>query len=188
MATEKFMLPEYPWDQRYRVDEIAEILTPALLVYPEIIERNISLVLRLLAGDANRWRVHVKTAKLGYTLRTFVERGVYHFKCATTIELLVACRSGATDVLFAYPAVGANARRVGEISELFPGVRVSALAENEEQISQWKASRVGLFLDLNPGMNRTGIDDSQQDKIVSLVRAVAGAKLEFRGLHYYDGQ
>lgn len=187
MATEKFMLPEHPWDQRYRMGEIADVLTPALLVYPEIIARNISLVLRLLAGDANRWRVHIKTAKLGYTLRMFVERGVYHFKCATTLELLVACRSGAADVLFAYPAVGANARRVREISDMFPGVRISALAENEEQIGQWKGSRVGIFLDINPGMNRTGIDQTQQGRIVSLVRAVAGAKLEFRGLHYYDG-
>jgi D-serine deaminase-like pyridoxal phosphate-dependent protein len=37
-------------------------------------------------------------------------------------------------------------------------------------------------------MNRTGIDQSQPDKIVDVVRAIAAAGLAFRGLHYYDGQ
>jgi D-serine deaminase-like pyridoxal phosphate-dependent protein len=37
-------------------------------------------------------------------------------------------------------------------------------------------------------MNRTGIEQSQGDKVLSLARAVSGAGLEFRGLHYYDGQ
>jgi len=131
--------------------------------------------------------VHIKTAKLGYTLRMLVERGVRNFKCATTLELLVACGSGAGDVLFAYPAVGANALRVREISEQFPQVRISVLAENEQQIRQWRGSRVGVFLDMNPGMDRTGIEQSHTEKVVELGRAIGSLGLEFRGLHYYEG-
>src|SRR5207302_7906234 len=97
------------------------------------------------------------------------------------------CRSGAGDVLFAYPAIGANALRVREISDQFPGVRISALAENEEQVRQWRGSRVGVFLDINPGMDRTGIEQTHCDMVVQLARAIAGLGLEFRGLHYYDG-
>ncbi len=182
------MLNEFPWDEDYRVSNIENVLTPALVVYPEVISSNIEQTLRLLDGDANRWRVHIKTAKLDYTLRMLVERGVRNFKCATTLELLVACRSGASDVLVAYPMVGANARRVREIAETFPQARISVLAENEEQVLQWRGSRVGVFLDINPGMNRTGIEQSHGAAIVSLVRGVADAGLEFRGLHYYDGQ
>ncbi|PYU12420.1 MAG: amino acid aldolase [Acidobacteria bacterium] len=182
------MLNEFPWDEDYRVSNIENVLTPALVVYPEVISSNIEQTLRLLGGDANRWRVHIKTAKLDYTLRMLVERGVRNFKCATTLELLVACRSGASDVLVAYPMVGANARRVREIAETFPQARISVLAENEEQVLQWRGSRVGVFLDINPGMNRTGIEQSHGAAIVSLVRGVADAGLEFCGLHYYDGQ
>ena len=111
-----------------------------------------------------------------------------NFKCATTLELLVACRSGATDVLLAYPTMGANARRVQEIAQQFPDVRISVLAENEEQARQWSGSGVGIFIDINPGMNRTGIDQSQSEKIISVARAAASAGVELRGLHYYDGQ
>jgi len=187
MAAQKSMISEFAWDPSYRVGALEEVLTPALLLYPGMVASNIARTLDLLGGNANRWRVHIKTAKLGYTLRMLIERGIRNFKCATTLELLVACRSGAEDVLFAHPAVGANARRVREIAEQFPQVRVSVLAENEPQVAQWRASRVGIFLDMNPGMDRTGIGQGHSDKVVELVHAIGRLGLEFRGLHYYDG-
>ena len=182
------MLSEFGWDRHYSVSGIEDVLTPALVMYPDLITANIERTLELLAGDADRWRVHIKTAKLDHTLRLLLERGVRNFKCATTLELLVACRCGAADVLFAYPAMGANARRARDIAQQFPEARISVLAENEDQVQQWRGSRVGIFIDINPGMNRTGIDQSQTDKVVALTRSIASAGLEFRGLHYYDGQ
>src|SRR5579863_4522829 len=130
MAAHKAMLSEFPWDERHRVTGIEDVLTPALVIYPEIVASNIARTLHLLGGDPDRWRPHIKTSKLAFTLRMLVERGVRNFKCATTLELLVACRNGAMDVLLAYPVVGANARRVREIADQFPDVRISALAEN----------------------------------------------------------
>ena len=188
MDVEKSMLDEFAWDDRYRVRRVDETLTPALVFYPEAIASNIARTLQLLEGDANRWRVHIKTAKLDYTVRMLIENGVCNFKCATTLELLVACRSEAKDILLAYPALGANARRVREIAEAFPDVRISVLAENEEQVLQWRGAPIGVFLDINPGMNRTGIEQSHKDEVLKLVRAAGDSGLEFRGLHYYDGQ
>jgi D-serine deaminase-like pyridoxal phosphate-dependent protein len=144
--------------------------------------------LHLLGGNADRWRPHIKTTKLACILRMLVERGVRNFKCATTLELLVACRSGAADILLAYPVVGANARRVSEIADQFRHVRISVLAENEDQVRQWQGSIVGVFIDINPGMNRTGIEQSDKEKVVQVARTIVDAGLEFRGLHYYDGQ
>jgi D-serine deaminase-like pyridoxal phosphate-dependent protein len=187
MGTQKSMLSEYAWDQQYKITGLEDVMTPVLVVYPEIIASNIELTLELLGGNPDRWRVHIKTAKLGYTLRMLVEHGVRNFKCATTLELLVACQCGAADVLFAYPSMGANARRVREIAEEFAKVRISVLAENGEQVRQWRGGRLGVFLDINPGMNRTGIEQSHDDEIVGLVRAIGASGLEFRGLHYYDG-
>ncbi|HEY1273184.1 MAG TPA: hypothetical protein VGF08_14415, partial [Terriglobales bacterium] len=114
MAGQKFMLGEFGWDVRYRVPDIEKVLTPALVIYPDAIDSNIDRTLELLDGNPERWRVHIKTAKLGYTLRLLAERGIHHFKCATTLELRVACESGARDVLLAYPVMGANAQRVRE--------------------------------------------------------------------------
>ena len=187
MAAQKAMLAEFPCSEDYRVAGLDDVLTPALVIYPEILASNLERTLALLEGDGSRWRVHIKTAKLGYTLRQLVERGIRNFKCATTLELLTACEWGAEDVLFAYPSMGANARRVQELAAQFPRVRVSVLAENEDQVRQWRGTSVGVFLDINPGMNRTGVEQNAVDDVVSLARAIGTAGLMFRGLHYYDG-
>lgn len=188
MAPLKLMLNEFPWSDEYRIGDVENILTPALIVYPGIVESNISCTLKLLDGNADRWRAHIKTSKLAHTLRMLVDRGVKNFKCATTLELHTACLSGAKDILVAFPVMGANARRVREIADEFPLVRISVLAENEEQIRQWRKSAVGVFLDLNPGMNRTGIEIGESDRILKFISQLQDAGIEFRGLHYYDGQ
>jgi D-serine deaminase-like pyridoxal phosphate-dependent protein len=187
MAAHKAMLDEYPWNPRYAVSGLDDVITPALAIYPEVVASNIERTVALLGDNADRWRVHIKTAKLGYTVRMLVERGIRYFKCATTLELLVACQCGAADVLLAYPTMGANARRVREIAAKFPGVRISILAENEEQVRQWQRSQLGIFIDINSGMNRTGIEEGHAEEVVKLARAISAAGLEFRGLHYYDG-
>ena len=171
----------------YRIEAADRIMTPALAIYPDIVDSNIDITLGLLGGDANRWRPHVKTAKLGFIMRRLAERSIENFKCSTSLELLTACENGAADVVVAYPLVGANARRVKEIAEQFPEARISALVECEEQISAWRGSPIGLFIDVNPGMNRTGISEERASEIVRLSRAIEDAGQAFRGLHYYDG-
>lgn len=188
MAVTKFLIDELSWDERYRIADVDDVLTPALILYPEIVASNIERTVGLLQGDAGRWRAHIKTAKLNFTLRMLLDRGVRNFKCATTLELLNACQNGATDVLVAYPVIGANAQRARQIKKQFPDVRISVLAETEEQVALWKGSGIGIFIDINPGMNRTGIEMSRKDEVAELVRASAESGLEFRGLHYYDGQ
>ncbi|HWO01983.1 MAG TPA: alanine racemase [Blastocatellia bacterium] len=171
----------------YRIEGVHEILTPALAIYPEIVDSNIAFTLGLLGGDANRWRPHVKTTKLAFIMRRLVESGITNFKCSTSLELATACGVGARDVLLAYPAVGANARRVRELSDRFASVSISALVESEEQIKFWSGSRAGLFIDVNPGMDRTGIEQDRVEEVVRVARAIEAAGLSFRGVHYYDG-
>ena len=181
------MINEFALDPAYVVESFDDILTPALLVYPDIIESNIERTLHLLDGNADRWRAHIKTAKLAFTLKMLIERGVRNFKCATTLELLTACECGAADILLAYPTVGANARRVREIADQFPDVKISVLAENDGQIRQWQGSRLGIFIDINSGMNRTGIEENRATDIQTLVETVRNPASPFAGLHYYDG-
>ena|SRR5579863_2986874 len=173
--------------ETYLIRQADSVLTPALVIYPEIIDANISATLRLLGGHQDRWRPHIKTAKLEFTVRQLVNRGITSLKCATTLELLVACQAGAKDVLVAYPMQGANVRRVREIAGQYRSARISALIESPEAISQWAGSSVGIFLDVNPGMDRTGIQQERTAEITKLALSVGQAGLEFRGLHYYDG-
>lgn len=171
----------------YRIAEMEEVMTPALAIYPEMVDANIATTIRLLGDDRNRWRPHVKTAKLAYTMRRFIEHGIRNFKCSTSLELATLCETGAADALIAYPLVGAGARRVRAIAESFPETQISALIESVEQIETWIESRVGLFIDVNPGMNRTGAAQDRADEIIRLAHAAGESGQRFRGLHYYDG-
>jgi D-serine deaminase-like pyridoxal phosphate-dependent protein len=186
MATDTLINP-LASDADFRVAEAAHLLTPALLIDRERVQHNIATTLRLLGGDANRWRPHVKTAKLGYVMRMLVDAGVGQVKCATSLELTVACQAGARDVLVAYPLIGANAARVRQITEQNRGVTVSVLVENESQVAQWRGAPLGLFVDVNPGMNRTGVPDRDIETILRLTQTIAASGARFCGLHYYDG-
>lgn len=171
----------------YLLAEAAQLMTPALLIYPEIVDSNIKAMIDVLGGDTNRWRPHIKTSKLEFVMRRLVDHGIVNFKCATTLELLTACQAGAKDILIAYPVVGANARRVAEIIDQHPGIRFAVLVENEAQIDLWKGRSIDLFIDINPGMNRTGIGQENVAGILELARRTVSLGLRLGGLHYYDG-
>lgn len=168
----------------YALKEPDQIITPALLIYPEIVDANIRATLKMIGNDPNRWRPHIKTAKLAAVVRRFISHGITNFKCSTTLELRTACQAGAKDVLVAFAMGGANARRVRELAREFPDTRLSVLIESKQQADTWRGTEMGLFIDVNPGMNRTGIAQERIDEVTSLASNIGDA---FRGLHYYDG-
>jgi D-serine deaminase-like pyridoxal phosphate-dependent protein len=167
--------------------EMDNVLTPALLIDPEIVDANIAATVRALGGRPDRWRPHVKTAKLESTMRQCVNQGVRNFKCATTLELLTVCAAGASDVVFAHGCTAPKAQRVREIADAYPDVVISAIVEDQSQLAAWPDRHIGLFIDINPGMNRTGIDQANVAGVVQLAQQIIQAGFSFRGLHYYDG-
>src|SRR4051812_27495328 len=130
----------------YEIDDVDRIMTPALLIYPELVDVNIKATLKMLGGDPNRWRPHIKTAKLSAIVRQLMDHGIVNFKCSTTLELLTACQAGAADVLLAYSVIGANARRTLDIAEDFPRTRLSVLVETLEQAATWRGTSAGVFI------------------------------------------
>src|ERR1700722_14121918 len=109
MFSGQAVVSELPTESKYQLAGAEAVLTPALVIYRDIVEANIRNTIRLLGGDANRWRPHVKTSKLAMTMKLMVKHGVNQFKCATSLELLTLCECGAKDVLISYPAVGPTA-------------------------------------------------------------------------------
>jgi len=163
------------------------ILTPALVVDLDAVRQNIAATLRLLGGDPNRWRPHLKTAKLGLTMRTIREHGVAQAKCSTTLELETACEAGFHDLLLAYPVTGPQVGMVQRIAAAYPDRDISVLVEDAAMVAPWRGSGIGLFIDLNSGMDRTGMLLDGHEEVIGLARGINGSGLRFAGLHYYDG-
>jgi len=187
MADQKFSPSVFPSIANYQIAGIESVMTPALAIYADKVAANIAATIRALDGDANRWRPHVKTSKLGFIMRHLSGQNVTNVKCATTLEMQTAAEAGAKDILVAYSMMGANARRVCELARHYSDRRISALVEDPAQIKAWAESPVSLFIDINCGMDRTGIELARTEDIINLARAIKDAGLVFRGLHVYDG-
>jgi D-serine deaminase-like pyridoxal phosphate-dependent protein len=175
----------------YAIDNVAEIPSPALLVYPDRVEENIRRMIRL-AGVVERLRPHIKTCKLPEVIRMQMAQGIAKFKCATIAEAEMAAACGARDVLLAYQPVGPNVGRFVQLVQTFPQTKLSTLADDEGTIRALSSAAVAagltldLFLDIDCGMHRSGVAPGPH--AVALYRLIASLPgLAPAGLHAYDG-
>src|ERR1700754_572473 len=94
----------------YRISNVDQLDTPALVVYPDRVKENIRTAVDMV-GDPARLRPHVKTHKSPETTRLMLAGGIRSFKCATIAEAEMLALEGAEDVLLAYQPVGPKAAR-----------------------------------------------------------------------------
>ncbi len=176
---------DYEWSP-----ETARVTSsPALVIYKDLVRENISRVIEYLGGDVNRWRPHIKTLKIPAIYAELIDAGVRHFKCATLreakllLELLDRKGIEGADLLVAYPLVQPAIYSAGALARSHAATSLSILCEDPADVDTI-AGEVGIFIDVNPGMNRTGIPFDRAEDVESIA-AAAGDR--FRGVHYYDG-
>ncbi len=180
-----------PTDFWYTADNVHEVSSPSLLVYPDRIERNILKIIEI-AGGTDQLRPHVKTHKMTEVIGLQMKHGINKFKTATISETEMVAKCGASDILIAMQPVGPNSARFFQLKHEFNNTKISCIADSEEVIIQLSemARKTGLethvWLDINNGMNRTGI--APGNKAARLFkRIVDSPMLVAEGLHVYDG-
>ncbi|MBN8248727.1 MAG: D-TA family PLP-dependent enzyme [Verrucomicrobia bacterium] len=143
-------------------------------------------------GDAARLRPHVKTHKLPPVIALCLAEGITRFKASTIAECEMAAAAGGADVLLAFPLAGPNIARFLELRRRFPATRFSALTDDPDAVREIGGAalaagvEVSLMVDLNVGMNRTGI--APGEAAAALARQLVQTRgLLFAGLHAYDG-
>ena len=177
-----------PW---YRLHHPEMLDSPALMVYPSRVTENIRNMVRI-AGDPARLRPHIKTHKTAEGIRMMMEAGIRKFKCATITEAELLGRTGVPCALLAYQPHGPKLLRYVHVIKSYPGTRFSCLVDNKasaEAMSRVFADaglRVPVYIDLNVGMNRTGIIPGPA--VIDLYRYCAELPgIMPVGLHAYDG-
>ncbi len=174
----------------YFVKNEAEIDSPALLLYPSRIQENI-LILKQFVPDVTRLRPHVKTNKCAQVCQLLLDAGITKFKCATIAEAEMLARLHAPDVLLAYQPWGPKVQRLIELLKKFPKTRFACLVDHEQAVAAMNNAAyeagvtINLFIDLNIGMNRTGIAPQRASALAKKINASVNLKLI--GLHAYDG-
>jgi D-serine deaminase-like pyridoxal phosphate-dependent protein len=175
----------------YKITEPNAIISPALLVYPDRIERNIRTMIAMAGGTQNL-RPHIKTHKTAEIVQLQLKYGIIKFKCATIAEAELLGHCGAKDILLALQPVGPNIDRFFSLMATFPKSTFSTIVDDLGIIVQIaksaknKGIRVPLWLDINNGMNRSGILPNA-DAVELYEKIGEDPNLEAAGLHVYDG-
>lgn len=175
----------------FDVENLDEIESPSLLIYPERVEENVRRMVAM-AGDPSRLRPHVKTHKLAPIISLQIAAGISKFKAATIAEAEVLGRAAAPDILLAYQPVGPTGRRWIELAAAFPKSQFTCLvddldaARNLSELAAARAMRMNVLLDIDCGQHRTGV--APDEKAVDLYQTLCKLPgIAPAGLHAYDG-
>src|SRR5260221_13082973 len=176
------------WFQLLNIDEVD---SPSLVVFPDRVRKNIE-VLKEMLPDVNRLRPHVKTHKSAEVTKILLQSGFTKFKCATIAEAEMLGSVKAPDVLLTYQPVGPKAKRLAEVVKAFPETEFSCLVDNEavandlNEIFRKNNHRLNVCIDLNIGMDRTGIKPgASAETLFKKCQSMNG--IFSVGLHAYDG-
>src|SRR5258706_7055669 len=175
----------------FEIQDISQMDSPFLVVFPKRVKHNIQLAIDMVEY-AKQLRPHIKTNKSPDVTKLMLNAGISKFKCATIAEAEMLAQCKAPDVLLAYQPLGPKLDRFVSLIKKYPGTQFSCLADNIEaavrQSSVFDSNNltVPVFIDINVGMNRTGI--APGDEAIELVNACRTLKgISLVGLHAYDG-
>lgn len=181
------MTSEQSW---YEINNSNALDTPALVIYLDRVKKNIQTLVASI-DDLKRLRPHIKTHKSPEVTSLMLKAGIKKFKCATIAEAEMLALIEVPDVLLAYQPVGPKADRLANLIQAYPATTFSCLVDNEhtaQQLSETFISKglvVHVFIDLNVGMNRTGITPENALALFKYCEKLKGIKVV--GLHAYDG-
>lgn len=179
-------------DTRYQIRNSTELITPALVVFSELLDQNIEEMIRV-AGDPVRLRPHCKTHKIREIAEIERTKGIVKGKCATFAEAEMLALAGVSDIFLAYNIVGKNLSRAVRFRQQFPTVTFSVTVDHPQPMQALghamheSGLTIEAVLDIDTGQHRTGI--AAGDKALELYHAIAQTPgLRPGGLHVYDGQ
>lgn len=175
----------------YQLKNIDLYDTPSLVLYKDRIEQNISHAIGMVSSVGNL-RPHVKTNKIAEVCRMMMHAGIYKFKCATIAEAEMLAIGGAVNVLLAYQPVSIKIERFKDLVIKYPGTFFSCFIDDEHNAASinkvFAAAGItaNVFIDVNVGMNRTGIKPGAAFDLFQYCLALNNIRVI--GLHGYDGQ
>ena len=171
---------------------IEDLPTPALMIDLDVFEGNLHRMQDYLNGADMGLRAHTKMHKCPIIAKKQIELGASGVCAAKVSEAEVMHQGGIKDILITSPLVTRDKlRRVVDLMVRAPDVKVvvdqSATADLLNQMAAAEGIIVGVFIDLDPGMGRTGIETGQPALRLAQHIADYCPSLSFMGLQMYAG-
>jgi D-serine deaminase-like pyridoxal phosphate-dependent protein len=175
----------------YSIKEIADIDSPALVIFKDRVLKNIQQMINMVGGNTDRLMPHIKTYKIAEVIKMQLASGINRFKCATIAEAELLGMTGAKSSLLAYQPSHVKLKRLIQLSNAYPDTIFSTLVDNKSSADMINSSltsqdkSLDIYIDVNNGNNRTGI---RPEKVLDLYGYCLDLKaINILGLHVYDG-
>lgn len=169
---------------------MADLDTPALWVDLDILERNIAELAQHFRSAGVQWRPHIKGIRVPAIAQKAMDAGAIGVTCATIREAELMAASGIKELLIANEVVGE--RKIARLAQLRRRADVKVIVDNADNIRDLSAAasgqdlRFGVLIDVNTGMNRTGLRPGPA--VVELAKVVDQSEgLRFLGLMSWEG-
>ncbi|MDA0831878.1 MAG: D-TA family PLP-dependent enzyme [Planctomycetota bacterium] len=175
----------------YRITNSETILSPGLVIFRELIEKNLQEIIRI-AGGTSRLRPHCKTHKMREVTAMELADGIDKHKAATFAECEMLADVGVKDIVLAYNIVGPNIARAVTFVKKYPNVKFTVTADHPKPVAELGAAMtaagatIRVLLDVDTGQHRTGVIVGPRAK--ELYQQIAKTPgLIAEGFHVYDG-
>lgn len=164
--------------------------TPCLILDLDILEQNLKKMQTAVKKAGKNIRPHIKTHKCSTLAKKQIESGAIGVCAAKVSEAEVLVKAGLTNILITGPVV--TPKKIEKLCNLLTKVpsimvvvdNVSNIALLDSELGARKMS-IGVLLDLDIGLHRTGVDASGA---LALAKQIAASpNLTLQGIQAYAG-
>lgn len=164
--------------------------SPQLLVDLDIVDANLTRMLKACRERKVNLRVHFKSLKCAGLAKHIATFGVDGFLCAKLNEAEVLANAGITDIFIANQIVGPiKLKRLADLArraEVRVCVDDPANIEQMGKAAQEAGSILHVLVEVDVGMSRCGVDSGEAAlRLAKQIQETPG--LRFTGLQGYDG-
>ncbi len=164
------------------------ITKPALFIDTGRVKRNIKRIADKARISGVVFRPHFKTHRSSEIGEFFKEEGVVSITVSSMDMARYFADSGWKDITVAFPV---NIREIDVINSLAGKISLHLLAESEQTVNFLDNNllySVDLWIEIDVGSGRTGIDYSDEEAVVKLAGLIRNSrKLKFSGLLTHAG-
>lgn len=165
-----------------------KIKKPTLLLNEAVCRSNIECMATKARRSGVRFRPHFKTHQSSDVGRWFHEHGVDAITVSSVSMASYFAQHGWRDITIAFSV---NWLEIDDINRLAQDVGLGLLVESPESVeflAENLTHNVDIWLDVDTGYKRTGINWEQQEEIVSLAKMIAASPtMHLRGMLTHAG-
>lgn len=167
-----------------------ELDTPCLLLDLDVLEANLKKVQSMATSAGKALRPHAKTHKCSALAKMQLEHGAIGICAAKVSEAEVLAKAGIENILITGPvSTRLKMEALADILTITP--KVTAAVDHPEsirllsQVLQERDQSIEVLLDVNAGLNRTGVEP--ENALLLADFASSFKNLRLRGIQAYAG-